>query len=162
MDIRLRTIFNYDEIFGTVLNRFITQAVAGYPLTVYGKGGQTRGYININDTLQCVYMAFQNPPEKKQLRIFNQIMETFSVSQLAEKTACVGRSLGYEVNIDHMENPRTEAEIHYYNPVYQGLLDLGVTPHYLTDEVMADMFRLVAACRQDIRTDVIFRGVRWG
>jgi UDP-sulfoquinovose synthase len=107
-------------------------------------------------------MAFQNPPEKKQLRIFNQIMETFSVTELAEKTARVGRSLGYDVRIDHVENPRTEAEKHYYNPVYQGLIDIGVTPHYLTDEVMEEIFRLVTAHRDSIRHDVIFRGIKWG
>jgi len=162
MDKRLRTIFNHDEIFGTVVNRFVTQAVAGYPLTVYGTGGQTRGYININDTIQCVDMAFKNPPAKQELRIFNQIMETFTVLELAEKTARVGRGLGYDVTINHVENPRTEAEKHYYNPVYQGLLDIGVKPHYLTDAVMEEMFGLVAAHREKIRKDVIFKGIKWG
>ena len=162
IDERLRTIFNYDEIFGTILNRFIVQAIVGYPLTVYGKGGQTRGYLNINDTLQCVHKAEKNPAKKGQLRIFNQIMETFSANELAEKVQDVGRKLGYQVKIDHLENPRKEAEEHYYNPTYQGLIGLGVKPHYLTDEVLEGMMRVVEKFEGNIRKDVIFRGIKWG
>jgi UDP-sulfoquinovose synthase len=155
------TIFNYDEIFGTIVNRFITQAVAGYPLTVYGKGGQTRGYLNINDTLQCVHMSEKTPAKAGELRIFNQIMETFSANELAEMTRRVGEKLGYEVRINHLENPRKEAEEHYYNPTYHGLIDIGVEPHYLTDEVMEGMFRIVESYKDNIRTDVIFKGIKW-
>ncbi len=161
VDKRLRTIFNYDEIFGTVINRFIVQAVAGYPLTVYGAGGQTRGYINIKDTLQCVQRAIENPATAGELKIYNQITETFSVNQLAEMTKRVGEDLGYDVQVQCMENPRKEAEKHYYNPTYQGLLELGVNLQNLTDEVMAEMFRIVASCSESIRKDVIFRGVKW-
>ena len=162
IDDRLNTIFNYDEVFGTIVNRFVVQAVVGYPLTVYGKGGQTRGYLNINDTLQCIHQSEQNPAKQGELRIFNQIMETFSANDLAEKTASVGKELGYDVKIDHIENPRREAEEHYYNPAYQGLIDIGVTPHYLTTEVMAAMFKTVEKYKSTIRQDVIFRGVKWG
>ncbi|MCK4603470.1 MAG: NAD-dependent epimerase/dehydratase family protein [Deltaproteobacteria bacterium] len=161
IDERLRTIFNYDEIFGTILNRFIVQAIVGYPLTVYGKGGQTRGYLNINDTLQCVHKAAETPAKKGQLRIFNQIMETFSANELAEKVQDVGRKLGYQVKIDHLENPRKEAEEHYYNPTYQGLIGLGVKPHYLTDEVLEGIMRVVEKFEGNIRKDVIFRGIKW-
>ncbi|CCK78990.1 NAD-dependent epimerase/dehydratase family protein [Desulfobacula toluolica] len=161
IDSRLKTLFNYDEIFGTVLNRFITQAIVGYPLTVYGKGGQTRGYLDIRDTLQCVRKAVENPPSKGKLNIFNQIMETFSVNELAEKVRRIGNRLGYGVEVKQLENPRREAEEHYYNPTYQGLLDLGVEPHYLTDESLEKMFKLVAAYKDNIRKDVIFRGVKW-
>jgi UDP-sulfoquinovose synthase len=161
LDDRLKTIFNYDEIFGTIVNRFITQAVVGYPLTVYGKGGQTRGYLNIKDTLQCVHMSEKTPAKPGELRIFNQIMETFSANELAEMTQRVGRKLGYNVQIDHLENPRKEAEEHYYNPTYQGLLDLGVRPNYLTDEVMEGMFRIVERYKDNIRKDVIFKGIKW-
>jgi len=162
IDDRLRTIFNYDEIFGTIVNRFIVQAVVGYPLTVYGKGGQTRGYLNINDTLQCVHMSEKTLAKKGELRIFNQIMETFSANELAEMVKRVGDRLGHRVQIDHIENPRKEAEDHYYNPAYQGLIEIGVEPHYLTDEVMEGMFRVVERYRGNIRKDVIFRGVKWG
>jgi UDP-sulfoquinovose synthase len=157
----LRPLFNYDEIFGTIVNRFIVQAVVGYPLTVYGKGGQTRGYLNIRDTLQCVHMAEQRPAQRGELRIFNQIMETFSANELAEMVQRVGAKLGYDVRIDHLENPRKEAEEHYYNPTYQGLIDLGVAPHYLTDEVMEGMFRVVERYKENIRRDVIFRNISW-
>jgi UDP-sulfoquinovose synthase len=161
IDNRLRTIFNYDEIFGTILNRFIVQALVEYPLTVYGKGGQIRGYLNINDTLQCVHMAEKTPARSGELRIFNQIMETFSVNELAEKVRQIGKSLGYNVKIDHMENPRKEAEEHYYNPTYQGLIEIGVEPHYLTDEVLERMFRVARQFKDNIRKDVIFRGIKW-
>ena len=161
MSPELKTIFNYDEIFGTILNRFIVQAIVDYPLTVYGKGGQTRGYLNINDTLQCVYMAEKTPAKQGELRIFNQIMETFSANELAEKVQRVGKKLGYEVKIDHLENPRREAEEHYYNPTYQGLIEIGVEPHFLTDDVLAGMFRVVEQYKDNIRKDVIFKGVKW-
>ncbi len=141
IDERLKTIFNYDELFGTVINRFIVQAVVGYPLTVYGKGGQTRGYLNIRDTLQCVHQSEVSPAKAGELRIFNQIMETFSVNQLAEKVQTAGAALGLDVQIKSIDNPRKELEEHYYNPTYQGLLELGVKPHYLTDEVMQSMLK---------------------
>jgi UDP-sulfoquinovose synthase len=160
-DHRLKTLFNYDELFGTIVNRFIAQAVAGYPLTVYGKGGQTRGYLNIKDTLQCIHMAEQTPAKSGELRIFNQIMETFSVNQLAELTVEVGKQLGYNVDVKSIDNPRKEAEEHYYNPTYQGLIGIGVKPNYLTPEVMASIFQLVAEYKDNIRQDIIFRGVRW-
>ena len=161
MDERLQTFFNYDEIFGTIVNRFITQAIIGYPLTVYGKGGQTRGYLNIKDTLQCIQHSEQTPAQQGELRIFNQIMETFSANELAEKTARVGNSLGYDVQVEHIANPRKEAEEHYYNPTYQGLIEIGVEPHYLTDEVMAGIFHSVSKHKDRIRKDIIFRGIKW-
>jgi len=161
LDERLMPNFNYDEIFGTVLNRFIVQAVAGYPLTVYGKGGQTRGYINIKDTLQCVYLAAENPPKEGDLRIFNQITETFMVNELAEKVKQVGAKLGYEVKINHIENPRKEAEEHYYNPKYTGLIELGLKPHPLTEEVLIGMFEIVEKYKDNINPTCIFRGIKW-
>lgn len=161
VDDRLKTIFNYDEIFGTIVNRFIAQAVVGYPLTVYGKGGQTRGYLHIRDTLQCVGKALETPAPPGELRIFNQIMETFSVSELAELTRRVGTEMGLKVRIQHLENPRKEAEEHYYNPTYQGLRDLGVVPHLLTDQAMRRMFEVVMRYRDNIRTEIIFKGVKW-
>lgn len=161
IDTRLQTIFNYDEIFGTLINRFITQAVVGYPLTVYGKGGQTRGYLNINDTLQCVYASEKMPPQKGELRILNQIMETFTVNELAEFTKKVGNHLGFQVEIKNIENPRKEKEEHYYNPAYQGLQNMGVIPHYLTEDTMQSLFEVVNHYKNNIRKDVIFRGIKW-
>lgn len=161
-DDQLKTIFNYDEIFGTIVNRFITQAVVGYPLTVYGAGGQTRGYINIKDTLQCVHMAEKTPATQGELRIFNQIMETYSVNELAEMVQRIGNQRGHNVEIKSITNPRKEAEEHYYNPTYQGLQDIGVEPHYLTDKVMDNLFNVVEQYRANIRKDVIFKGIKWG
>jgi UDP-sulfoquinovose synthase len=161
IDQRLRTIFNYDEIFGTILNRFIVQAVANYPLTVYGKGGQTRGYLNINDTLQCIHMSERTPSKKGELRIFNQFMETFSANELAEKVQQVGQKRGYAVRINHLENPRKEADEHYYNPTYQKLIDIGVKPHFLTEGVLEIMFEAVSDHKDSIRNDVIFRNIKW-
>ncbi len=162
LDDRLGTIFNYDEMFGTVLNRFIVQAVAGYPLTVYGKGGQTRGYINIRDTIRCIELAMLNPPKAGQLNIFNQVTETFSVNDLAEKVAAVGRDRGHDVQIKNIENPRVEKEEHYYNPTYSGLKELGLDPHLLTDDVLDSMFEVVEKHRNNIHEHKIFRGVKWG
>ena len=158
---RLLPFFNYDEIFGTVLNRFVVQAVAGHPLSVYGKGGQTRGYLNIRDTLSCVRLSVENPADKGELRIFNQFTETFSVNDLAEKVCQAGRQIGLDVKIEHIENPRLEAEEHYYNPAHTGLLDLGLTPHYLTEDDLIEMMQFVAKHKSRIQTDQIYREVRW-
>jgi len=107
-------------------------------------------------------MSEQTPAEAGELRIFNQIMETFSVNQLAEMTQKVGQSRGLKVEIKSIENPRKEAEEHYYNPTYQGLQEIGVKPNYLTDEVMNSMFDIVESYRDNIREDVIFKGIKWG
>lgn len=161
IDERLRTFFNYDEIFGTILNRFIVQAVVGYPLTVYGSGGQTRGYLNIKDTLQCIYTATKKPAKQGELRIFNQIVETFSVIELAELTKEAGKLIGYDVEIKNIDNPRKEKENHYYNPTYQGLFNLGVKPNFLTDKVIGEIFKVVLKYKKNIKEEIIFRGVKW-
>jgi UDP-sulfoquinovose synthase len=160
-DERLLPFFNYDEIFGTVLNRFVVQAVAGYPLSVYGKGGQTRGYLNIKDTLNCVRLTVQNPAENGELRIFNQFTETFSVNDLAARIKEAGTKLGLNVEIQHIENPRLEAEAHYYNPRHTGLLDLGLTPHYLSEEVLVEMLEYVIKYKDQIKHEQIYRQIKW-
>lgn len=160
-DCRLRPNFNYDEVFGTVINRFITQAVCDYPLTVYGAGGQTRGYLNIKDTMQCVKATIQTPPKAGKLDIYNQIMETFSVLQLAELTKATANKIGIEVTIEHITNPRKELEEHYYNPTYQGLLELGVKPNLLTEDKMAEMMQIVLQHKSEIDKSIIFSGVKW-
>ncbi len=161
LDERLMPNFHYDEIFGTVLNRFVVQAVIGYPLTVYGKGDQKRGFLNIKDTMQCIYLALENPAERGELRIFNQLTEVFSINDLAERVKRVGEKLGYKVEIEHIENPRVEKEDHYYNPDYTGLLELGLKPHYLTDEVLEGFFKVVEKYKNRINRNAIFIGVKW-
>jgi UDP-sulfoquinovose synthase len=144
-----------------VLNRFVVQAVAGYPLTVYGAGGQTRGYLNIKDTLNCVRLSLENPPEPGELRIFNQFTETFTVNELAARVQRVGTGRGLKVEIRPIENPRREAEEHYYNPAHTGLLDLGLQPSYLTDEVLDGMFKVAEKHTGRIKKDAIFRNIKW-
>ena len=153
----LLTRFDYDEIFGTVLNRFCVQAVIDHPLTVYGKGGQTRGFINIRDTLRCVELACTNPPEKGEFRVFNQFTETFSVMDLAKTVqSAMHESRGRHVKIDHVPDPRVEAEEHYYNPRADKLLELGLEPHLLSDELVKSVFGVV----EKYRDRVIERAIR--
>ncbi|MCB0153212.1 MAG: NAD-dependent epimerase/dehydratase family protein [Anaerolineae bacterium] len=160
-DERLLPNFHYDDIFGTVVNRFLVQAVAGVPLTVYGKGGQVRGYLNLNDTLQCIELAASKPAEKGELRILNQFTETFSVNELAAKVQKVGNALGLNVAVKAIDNPRKEPEEHYYNPAHSGLLELGLQPHYLTDEVVESMLNQVLKYKDQIDTKRIMPRVRW-
>ena len=158
---RLFPFFNYDEIFGTVLNRFVIQAAAGYPLTVFGKGGQTRGYLNIKDTLNCVRLSLENPPGKGELRILNQFTETFSVNELAQKIQQAGKTLGLNVKIQHVENPRKEAEEHYYHPMHTGLLDLGLKPHYLDDCTLAQIMEFAIKQKDKIKPDQFRYNIKW-
>lgn len=157
----LLTFFSYDELFGTVLNRFIVQAAGGHPLTVYGKGGQTRGYLNIKDTLNCVRLSLEKPASQGELRIFNQFTETFSVNDLAAKVQAAGGKVGLNVQIKSIENPRKEKEEHYYNPNQTGLLELGLQPHYLTEAVLVQMMEHVLKHRGAIASHKIFRGTKW-
>jgi UDP-sulfoquinovose synthase len=160
-DERLCTRFDYDELFGTVLNRFCVQAVIGHPLTVYGTGGQTRGFLNIRDTLQCVELAVDNPADAGEFRVFNQFTEHFSVGELADLVQRSAGELGIEVEIDHLDNPRVEAEEHYYNPVHTKLLDLGLEPSYLGDELVRSMLKAIEANRDRVIESAIDPKTTW-
>ena len=161
LDERLLPNFHYDDIFGTVVNRFLVQAVAGVPLTVYGKGGQVRGYLNLKDTLQCVELAINNPAKERELKIYNQLTETFSVNELAEKIQQAGKLVGVNVEVKSIPNPRREPEDHYYNPACTGLLDLGLQPNFMTTEVLADMMKLALKYKDNIDESKIFPRVKW-
>jgi UDP-sulfoquinovose synthase len=161
MDERLMPNFHYDDIFGTALNRFLVQAVAGIPLTVYGKGGQTRGYLDLRDTMQCVELAIVNPTERGKLRVLNQFVETFSINKLAAQVQAVGNRMGLDVKVESIPNPRRESEDHYYNPDHSGLLELGLKPHYLTDEVIEGMLTQVLKYKDQIDTRKIMPRVSW-
>jgi len=161
LDRRLVPNFHYDDIFGTVVNRFLVQAVAGIPLTIYGKGGQTRGYLNLNDTIQCVGLAMENPPPRGQLNVMNQLTETFSVREIAEKVQRVARSMGLAVETQSIANPRKEKEEHYYNVRHSALLELGLEPHPMTDDVVAAMLGRVLEYRAQIDVRRILPRVRW-
>jgi UDP-sulfoquinovose synthase len=161
LDERLLPNFHYDDIFGTVVNRFLVQAIAAIPLTVYGKGGQTRGYLNIRDTLQCIVLATANPAAKGEMRIFNQFTETFSVLDLANRIQHVGTSMGLQVRIENIVNPRKEEDEHYYKPAHSGLIDLGLKPHLMTDNVLAAMLDRLARYRNRIVVERLLPRVRW-
>lgn len=161
LDERLLTRFDYDEHFGTALNRFVVQAVIGHPLTVYGKGGQTRGYLNIRDTLQCVELATLNPANSGQMRVFNQFTESFSVVQLAETVKKAAEHLGYEVDIHNLENPRVESEEHYYNPRHTKLLELGLEPRLLSETLVETMIHAVEKYKDRVHLDSIDPVTKW-
>lgn len=160
-DPRLVNRFDYDEVFGTALNRFCTQAAIGHPMTVYGKGGQTRGFLDIRDTVRCIELACENPAERGEFRIFNQFTEQFGVRQLAEMVGDAAAKLGIEASIDTVSNPRVEAEEHYYNAKHTGLLDLGLEPHYLSDSLLDSLLNIAIEHRDRIDPDVVMPSVDW-
>jgi UDP-sulfoquinovose synthase len=161
LDDRLLTRFDYDEIFGTALNRFCVETVIGHPITVYGGGHQTRGFLNLRDTLQCVELATLNPASPGELRVFNQFTETFSVLHLAEEVQRAARHLGYDPEVLHIANPRVEAEEHYYNPTHTKLLELGLEPRLLSEELIETMLVTIARFKDRIDYDVIEPRTKW-
>ena len=160
-DERLITRFDYDEVFGTVLNRFCVQAVIGHPLTVYGSGGQTRGFLNIRDTLQCVELAVQNPAERGEFRVFNQFTEQFKVGELAELVRHAGEHLSYPVEVNHVDNPRVEPEKHYYNATHTKLLDLGLEPTLLEEELIESIIHTIERYKGHVIESSIDPQTRW-
>src|SRR6187402_108698 len=162
---RLATLFPYTtlfrSLFGTVLNRFCVQAVIGHPLTVYGAGQQTRGFLNIRDTLACVELAALNPAERGEFRVFNQFTEQFSVLQLAGLVKEAGEHLGYSVEIQHYENPRVEKEEHYYNAIHTKLLDLGLEPTLLGEELVESIIHAIERHKGRVIETAIDPQTRW-
>jgi UDP-sulfoquinovose synthase len=161
LDDRLLTRFDYDESFGTALNRFCVQAVAGIPLTLFGKGQQTRGYLNILDTLQCVELTALNPPPGGRMRVFNQWVERFSVLDLAHHVKEAAQSIGIDVQIAHYRNPRVESEEHYYNPDHNELYDLGLKPHLLDDTLVESVVKRVVQYKDRIIEHSIVPRIYW-
>ena len=161
LDERLCTRFDYDEVLGTALNRFCVQAVVGYPMTVYGKGGQTRGFLNIIDTLQCIKLAVENPAAAGEFRVFNQFTEQFSVNDLATKVQRVAQDLGINAPVDPVDDPRVEAEEHYYNATHTKLLELGLKPHLLSDEVIAHLLQTIERYKDRVLLGPIAPKTRW-
>lgn len=161
LDEEFLTSFHYDDVFGTVLNRFLVQAAVGSPLTVYGSGTQTRGFLNIRDTIRCVELAVDSPAKQGELRIFNQFTEQFSVMELAEMVKATGERAGLEVSIDHLTNPRTEQESHYYNAKHSKLIDMGLEPHLLTAQALDNMFASIRANCTHVNSQVFTPRVKW-
>ena len=157
-DERLATRFDYDAVFGTVLNRFVIQAVIGHPLTVYGTGGQTRGMIDIRDTVRCVQLACENPADRGEFRVFNQITEWMSVKQIAETIKAASPE---DVHIDYLPNPRVELADHYYNVTHTKLIELGLQPHLLSDTLIESLFEVTKRYAHRVRPEALLPTVKW-
>ncbi len=161
LNAELATRFDYDQIYGTALNRFCVQAAIGHPLTVYGSGGQTRGYINIKDTVRCIELAITSQPAAGEFRVFNQITEWFSINDVAERVRRVATQMGLVVRWDNVPNPRVEAEQHYYNAIHTKLLDLGLEPHLLDDAEVEHMIGLALRHKDRVDSRLIVPTVNW-
>jgi UDP-sulfoquinovose synthase len=162
-DERLRTRLDFDECFGTAINRYCCEAVIGHPVTPYGKGHQKRGFLPLRDSMQCLTLALENPPVAGEYRVFNQFEEVYDLTELAQKVAKVARSVGLNVEVRNVENPRRELEEHYYNPDHQRLLDLGYRPtHDVEAELrimLTDLLRYQGRIEQ--RKEALIPNVRW-
>ncbi|MBN8638373.1 MAG: NAD-dependent epimerase/dehydratase family protein [Anaerolineae bacterium] len=159
----LRSRLDFDQCFGTAINRFACQAVIGHPLTVYGVGHQKRGFLPMRDSMQCLTIAIENPPKAGEYRVFNQFEECYTVDELAEKVREAGSAVGLDVDIEHFDNPRTEKEEHYYNPDRQHLIDLGYKP---THDVVAEvkiMLQDLVPQRDRImaKREIVVPDIRW-
>ena len=161
MDEMLINRLDYDGVFGTALNRFCIQAAIGHPLTVYGKGGQTRGFLDIRDTVRCIELAIANPAEAGKFRVFNQFTELFSIGELATMVQKAGSTLGLKVEIDHLENPRIELEEHYFNAKNTNLLDLGLQPHFLSDSLLDSLLNFAKKYQDRVDYQQILPKVSW-
>lgn len=153
--------FDYDDVFGTVLNRFCVQAAIGQPLTVYGKGGQTRGFLDIRDTVRCIEIACENPAARGECKVYNQFTEQFSVLDLAKMVVVAGKKLGLNVEIDHLPDPRVEAEAHYYNAKHSKLIDLGLQPHYLSNSLLDSLVNIAMQYRDRADVSLMLPQVNW-
>ncbi len=162
-DERLRTRFDFDQCFGTAINRFCAQAVIGLPLTPYGKGTQKRGFLALRDSMQCLGLAVENPPKAGECRVFNQFEEVYNVTELAERVQGVASGYGLDVAINPMENPRMESESHHYNPDHQHLLDLGYEPTRDMETELKQVFQDLIAHKDRIeaRKEAQFPDIRW-
>ncbi|NDJ22732.1 NAD-dependent epimerase/dehydratase family protein [Nostoc sp. B(2019)] len=161
MDELLINRLDYDGVFGTALNRFCIQAAIGHPLTVYGKGGQTRGFLDIRDTVRCVELAIANPAQPGEFRVFNQFTEQFSVGDLALMVKKAGNALGLNVDINHLDNPRVEKEEHYFNAKNTKLLDLGLQPHLLSDSLLDSLLNFAIKYQKRVDNKQILPKVSW-
>ena len=162
-DERLLTRFDFDQCFGTAINRYCAQAVIGLPLTPYGRGHQLRGFLPLRDSMQCLGLALENPPKSGEYRVFNQFEEVYELSQLASRVSEVARRLGLQVEVRNVENPRIEMEEHYYRPDHQHLLDLGYQPtHDMERELeimLADLVKYRS--RIEARAHALMPDIHW-
>jgi len=162
-DERLLTRFDFDQCFGTVLNRYCAEAVIGHPLSPFGVGQQKRGFLPLRDSIQCITIALDNPPQEGEYRVFNQFEEVYSVTELAQKVKKVGNEIGLNVDISYLENPRIEKEEHYYNPDHQHLLDLGYKPTHDIEQELRIMLKDLLKYRSRIeeKRGALVPDIRW-
>jgi hypothetical protein len=162
-DDRLLTRFDFDETWGTALNRFIAQSVVGLPITPYGKGGQKRGFIALEDSMQSLRIAVEHPPAPGEYRVFNQFDAAYSVNELAELTHRVASEFGLNPVIEHPPDPRVEAEEHFYHPLHDHLLELGYQRTRNLEDVMREIFHDLLRFRRrlEARRHVIQPSVQW-
>jgi len=162
-DPRLRTRFDFDEAFGTAINRFCAQAVINFYITPYGSGDMKRGFIALRDSMQCLELAIENPPQEGEYRVFNQFDEVYSIYQLAEHVRDAGNKLGLDVEIHNIDNPRTEADTHYYNPDSNKLRELGFEPTKQLSEELDIMLKDLMEHKEriDQKKDAILPKIKW-
>ena len=143
-DPRLRTRLDVDEWFGTVVNRFVAQAILGIPLTLYGEGEQIRGFIALEDAMECMTRLISSPPEPGQYDVVNQVSGLYKLSELAETVARVAEEFGFKVKIQRLENPRVEADVHPYEVVSENLPNkFGFRPKVPLEKEITRMFELL-------------------
>lgn len=160
-DERLFTRFDFDECFGTCLNRYCAQAVTGHPLTPFGKGFQKRGFLPLKDSMQCFTLAIEKPPKSGEYRTLNQFEGIYSVTELAKKIKRIGKEIGLNVDIRNLENPRKEMEEHYYNPEHRNLLELGYKPSHDMENTIKEILIDLIKYKDRILTEVLIPCIRW-
>jgi UDP-sulfoquinovose synthase len=162
-DERLLTRLDFDQSFGTAINRFCCQAVIDEPISPYGKGHQKRGFLPLRDSMQCLTIALENPPEEGEYRVFNQFEEVYDITELARKVEKVGKNLGLNVEVKNLENPRQELEDHYFNPDHQHLLDLGYKPTHDVEKEIGIMLEDLIKYKERIeaRKEALIPDIRW-
>lgn len=157
----LSTSFHYDEVFGTIINRFLTQVITDYPLTIYGKGTQRRGFINLIDTVNCINIAANNPPKSGDFRVFNQFTDFKSVNELASMVIKASKKIGYKASSKSISNPRKEMEEHYYNPKNTSLISLGLKPINFNEEIINKNIKLIDKYKTEVNKDYFSPSIKW-
>jgi UDP-sulfoquinovose synthase len=155
MDRALYNRFDYDGIWGTVLNRFCVQVLIGQPLSVYGAGGQSRGIISIKDAIQCVEISIRNPPEPGMMEVRNQLTEIMTVNQMAEAVTKAAEKLDIKVAVDHVYNPRLENENHDLKVGFGKFVTLGLKGNLLSDTLINTELRFLSEFRSEINADLL-------
>jgi UDP-sulfoquinovose synthase len=160
-DITLNTRFDYDQCFGTIINRFCTQAIAEEPITLYGKGKQQRGFLPLKDSIQCLTLAIENEPDKGEYRVFNQFEEVYTIRDLAYLIWFTAKDMGYDSKIINIDNPRTESDDHYFEPEHKKLLNLGYKPTTNMKAEVIKMLRDIEPYKDNIKKEVLMPDIQW-